>query len=361
MPGNSFGQIFKITTFGESHGAAIGVVIDGCPPGIEIAPEQIQAELSRRRPGQSQLTTDRVEADQVEVLSGIYQGMTTGSPLALLVKNADAKSEDYDLLKDTYRPSHADYTYQAKYGHRDHRGGGRSSVRESIGRVAAGAIAQAFLAKIAGIEFLSSVERVGEISAEINYDVLTRSQIEASPVRCADPKASAQMEDLILELKQQGDSVGGVVLGLIKNVPVGLGEPVFDKLEADLAKAMLSIGSVKGFEIGSGFEGTKLLGSQHNDEFYMEQDRIRTRTNNSGGIQGGISNGEQIYFRVAFKPVSTISKSQSTVTSAGQETKLEASGRHDPCVLPRAVPIVDAMAALVIMDHYLRYKAITPA
>lgn len=358
MAGNSFGQLFRITTFGESHGEGVGVVIDGCPPGIEISKEEIQVELDRRKPGQSKITTPRKEADLIRILSGVFEGKTTGTPLAMIAYNEEFESDDYLELKDAYRPSHADYTYEAKYGFRDWRGSGRASARETLARVAAGALAKKYLKEKLGIEFLSFVEQVGEIRADIDMEKTTMEEVESNIIRCPDPKKAEEMIELVEKMRKEGDSIGGVIRGVIKNVPAGLGEPVFDKINADLGKAMLSINAVKGFEIGSGFEGTKLKGSQHNDEFYIDENgKIRTRTNNAGGVVGGISNGETIYFRVAFKPVSTIKKQQKTVNRKKQEVNLEAAGRHDPCVLPRAVPIVDAMAALVIMDHYLRHKA----
>jgi chorismate synthase len=359
MAGNTFGQLFRVTAFGESHGGAVGCVVDGCPPNLKISVGNIQKELDRRRPGQSKITSPRKEEDKIEILSGVFEGKTTGTPILLMAKNKDARPEDYEKLKDLYRPSHADLTYEVKYGIRDWRGGGRASARETLARVAAGAIAKKFLKEKLGIEFLAFVEQVGRIKIRnvgVGHD--RPEQIESNIVRCPDEKTAARMFQLINRLKQEGDSIGGVIRGVIKNAPVGLGEPVFDKLSADLGKAMLSIPAVKGFEIGSGFEGTKMKGSEHNDSFFIDKKgQIRTRTNFSGGIQGGISNGEDIWFRVAFKPVSTIRKKQRTVDVNKKEIEIEASGRHDPCVLPRAVPIVEAMAALVIMDHYLRHKA----
>lgn len=357
MAGNSFGQIFKISTFGESHGGAVGVVLDGCPPGIKISEEEIQIELDRRRPGQSSITTPRKEADKIKLLSGIFENKTTGTPILMIAYNEEFESDDYLELKDAYRPSHADFTYEAKYGFRDWRGSGRASARETLARVAAGAIAKKYLKQKLGIEFISYIDQVGSIKADIDFNSVTSEQIESNIIRCPDPNAAEKMIKLVESVRDEGDSIGGVITGMIKNVPVGLGEPVFDKLNADLGKAMLSINAVKGFEIGSGFEGTKLKGSQHNDSFYIKEGVVRTKTNYSGGVVGGISNGETIYFRVAFKPVSTIKKEQQTVTKNKEEIILKAAGRHDPCVLPRAVPIVDAMAALVIMDHYLRHKA----
>lgn len=358
MAGNIFGQLFRITTFGESHGGAVGVVVDGCPPGLEISQEEIQKELDRRKPGQSSITSPRQEQDEIHILSGLMDGKTTGTPILLLAYNKDAKSEDYLHLKDLYRPGHADYTFQKKYGIRDWKGSGRASARETLGRVAAGAIAKKYLKEKLGIEILSFVEQVGDIKTDIDFNQVTMDEIESNIVRCPDQQTAEKMIRLIEQVRDEGDSIGGVVRGVIKHVPIGLGEPVFDKLPADLGKAMMSINAVKGFEIGSGFEGVKLKGSQHNDEFYInEEGNVRTKTNNAGGTLGGISNGETIYFRVAIKPVSTIKKQQHTVNKNDEEVTLEATGRHDPCVLPRAIPIVDAMSALVIMDHYLRQKA----
>ncbi len=358
MPGNSFGRLFRITTCGESHGGGLGVIVDGCPPGLKLSQEDIQYELDRRRPGQSTLTTPRNEKDRIHILSGVSDGVTMGTPILLLAYNEDAKSHDYKELKKLFRPSHADYTYLTKYGVRDWRGSGRASARETLARVAAGAIAQKFLKEKFGITCTSYVEQVGSIRASIDHERVTRKLIDASMVRCPDEKTAKRMIRLIEKVKQEKDSIGGVIIGVIKNVPAGLGEPVFDKLPADLGKAMLSINAVKGFEIGSGFTGVQLRGSQHNDEFYKnKKGAIHTKTNHAGGVLGGISNGETIYFRVAFKPVATIGKKQNTVTAEGERTTVEAAGRHDPCVVPRAVPIVDAMSALVIMDHYLRHKA----
>lgn len=357
MAGNTFGHLFRITTFGESHGGAVGVVVDGCPPGIAISEEEIQTELDRRKPGQSKITTPRKEADRIKMLSGIFEGKTTGTPILLIAYNKEYESDDYLELKDIYRPSHADYTYESKYGFRDWRGSGRASARETLARVAAGVIAKKYLKQKLGIEFISFVEQVGNIKTNIDFNKVTLSDVESNIIRCPDRQAAKKMIKLIESVRNEGDSIGGVIRGVIRNVPTGLGEPVFDKLSADLGKAMLSINAVKGFEIGSGFEGTKLKGSQHNDPFYIENNKIRIKTNNAGGVLGGISTGETIYFRVAFKPVSTIKKEQQTVNKIKKPVTLKASGRHDPCVLPRAVPIVDAMSALVIMDHYLRHKA----
>jgi chorismate synthase len=360
MAGNSFGQLFRITTFGESHGGAVGVVVDGCPAGIAITEEEIQQELDRRKPGQSSITSPRKEQDIIHILSGVFEGKTTGTPILLIAYNADVKSEDYHDLKNLYRPSHADYTYEAKYGFRDWRGSGRASARETLARVAAGAIAKKYLKEEVGIEILSFVEQVGPIEAKIAMDSVTPEMIDATIIRCPDPSKASEMIKLVEQVRDEGDSIGGVIRCVIKGVPKGLGEPVFDKLSADLGKAMLSINAVKGFDIGSGFAGTKRKGSDHNDEFFTdEKGTIRTKTNNAGGTLGGISTGENIYFRVAFKPVATIKKEQTTITTKGEQVKLQAAGRHDPCVLPRAVPIVDAMSALVLMDHYLRHKAVS--
>lgn len=358
MAGNSFGQLFRVTTFGESHGGAVGCVIDGCPPNLAIAPQDIQKELDRRKPGQSSITTPRAEKDQIHILSGVYEGMTTGAPIMLLAQNEDIRPEDYDQLKKLYRPGHADYTFQAKYGIRDWRGSGRASARETLARVAAGAIAKKYLKEKLNIDILSYVQQVGDIEANVDRALVTQEQVESNIIRCPDNIAANEMIKLVEDVKNEGDSVGGIIVGLIRNCPVGLGEPVFDKINAELGKAMLSINAVKGFDIGSGFAGADMRGSEHNDEFYTDKDgRIRTKTNNAGGTLGGISNGEDIYFRVAIKPVSTISKKQKTLDLEKHEVDVEATGRHDPCVLPRAIPIVDAMSALVIMDHYLRNKA----
>ena len=350
--GNTFGKIFQISTWGESHGPAVGVTIDGCPAGVPIDEEAIQVELDRRRPGQSDITTPRSEDDRLEVLSGVFEGISTGAPILLMVRNKDARPQAYDHLKDVYRPSHADYTYQAKYGHRDHRGGGRSSARETIGRVAAGAIARRILADSAGVELVAYVRRIHDIEAAIDAASVTRAAVESNAVRCPDSAAAEKMIERIKQLRKEGDSAGGLVELVARGLPVGLGEPVFDRLEADLAKAMLSLPATKGFEVGSGFDGTRLTGSAHNDAFYKDGDEVRTRSNNSGGVQGGISNGEDLVCRIAFKPTATINKEQETVSTSGEETVLKARGRHDPCVLPRAVPIVEAMAALVLLDHW---------
>ena len=352
MAGNSFGQIFKLTSFGESHGVAIGGVIDGCPANFDLDLNQIQLELDRRKPGQSNLTTARNESDQVEFLSGIFEGKTLGTPIGFIIKNKDAKGKDYDKLKDVYRPSHADFVYQEKFGIRDHRGGGRSSARETAVRVVAGAIAKQILKKI-GIESVAFVSQVGTIRIDDPYQKFSNSAIEASLVRCPDKNASDEMIALIETVKKKGDSLGGEIHCAINGVPAGLGEPVFDKLHADLGKAMLSINAVKGFEIGSGFSSVEMLGSEHNDQILPDG---KTTTNNSGGIQGGISNGQPIYFNVAFKPVASIAQKQNTINSKNEAVELEVQGRHDPCVVPRAVPIVEAMANLVMLDFYLRNK-----
>lgn len=357
MTGNSFGKIFKITTCGESHGGAIGVIIDGCPPGIEITAAEIQQELDRRKPGQSDITSPRKEEDQIHIMSGFFAGKTTGTPILLLAYNKDARPEDYETLKDLYRPSHADYTYLMKYGIRDFRGSGRASARETLARVAAGAIAKKFLQQHLKIEILSYVEQVGNVRSDIDFKKVTPDMIEQNAIRCPDIIVAEQMQTLITTIKNDGDSIGGIIKGIIRNVPAGLGEPVFDKLSADLGKAMLSINAVKGFEIGSGFDCVSLRGSEHNDPFNIHNHKVTIEKNHAGGVLGGISTGADIYFRVAFKPVSTINKAQKTITRNHETVNLKATGRHDPCVLPRAVPIVDAMSALVIMDHYLRQKA----
>jgi len=358
MAGNSFGQLFRITSFGESHGGAVGCVVDGCPPGIEITEEEIQKELDRRRPGQSKITTPRKETDTIKILSGHFEGRTTGTPILLIAYNADTKPEDYLELKEAYRPSHADFTYESKYGFRDWRGSGRASARETLARVAAGAIAKKYLKENLGIEILSYVDQVGDIKADADFEQVTPADIEENIIRCPDQKAAEKMIELVDEVRRAGDSIGGIIQGVIRNVPAGLGAPVFDKIPADLGKAMMSINAVKGFDIGLGFRSVGMRGSEHNDPFHIGKDgSIRTKKNDAGGTYGGITSGETIYFRVAFKPVSTIAKEQDTVNRNKQAVKLSAAGRHDPCVLPRAVPIVDAMSALVIMDHYLRHKA----
>ncbi len=352
---NIYGTLFRISTFGESHGPAIGVVIDGCPAGLEINEAFIQSELDRRKPGQSKITTQRKEDDTFKILSGVFEGKSTGTPLAIVIENQDQRSKDYSHIADTFRPSHADYTYEVKYGNRDYRGGGRSSARETAARVAAGAIAKLLLKK-SGVEVSAFVSQVGELKAP-HYTQLDLSKTEDNIIRCPDPVTAQKMIALIDQVRLQRDTIGGIVTCVIKNAPVGLGEPVFDKLHAELGKAMLSINAVKGFEYGSGFEGIKLRGSQHNDEFYNDGGRVRTKTNHSGGVQGGISNGEDIYFNVAFKPVATIMQDQASVDKQGNETTVSGKGRHDPCVVPRAVPIVEAMAALVVVDFELRGRA----
>lgn len=355
--GNTFGHLFRVTTFGESHGGGVGVVIDGCPPLLEISAAEIQVELDRRRPGQSRITTPRKEADTCEILSGVHEGKTLGTPISILVRNKDPRPQDYSEMATVYRPSHADATYDAKYGIRNWQGGGRSSARETIGRVAAGAIAKKILRQVAAVEIVGYVQRIKDLEAPIDPNSVTLEQVERNMVRCPHPDYAEKMIDLIDQIRREGDSLGGVVGCVARNLPRGLGEPVFDKLEADLAKGVMSLPASKGFEIGSGFAGTLLTGSEHNDEFYAEGGEIRTVTNRSGGIQGGISNGESVHLRVAFKPTATIRKEQHTVTREGKETILAAKGRHDPCVLPRAVPMVEAMVALVLCDHLLRYQA----
>src|SRR3990167_3034978 len=358
MTGNSFGTLFKITTCGESHGGAVGVIVDGCPAGLAISENEIQQDLDRRKPGQSSITTPRSEQDKIHILSGVFEGKTTGTPILLLAYNADMRPEDYDALKNIYRPSHADFTYMIKYGRRDFRGSGRASARETLARVAAGAIAKKFLKQL-NIEIFSYVEQVGNIISEIDYKKVSLPDIESNIIRCPDAVTAEKMIKLIETVRDEGDSIGGVIKCVIRHVPAGLGEPVFDKLSADLGKAMLSINAVKGFEMGSGFAGVSMRGSEHNDPMTFENGRVQFTSNNAGGTLGGISTGEDIYFRVAFKPVASISKLQNTITQKNEICTLEAKGRHDPCVLPRAVPIVDAMAALVIMDHYLRHHSIS--
>jgi len=354
---NSFGNIFKITTFGESHGKAIGVTIDGCPAGLDVKLEEIQKDLDRRKPGQSRITTQRREGDQVEILSGVFNGKSTGTPINLLIWNQDQRSKDYSHIAEKYRPSHADYTYEAKYGIRDYRGGGRSSARETAARVAAGAIAKNLLAAI-GVNVYAYVSQVGPLKLEKPYQELDLNAIDQNMVRCPDTDMAERMIELIDDTRKKRDTVGGVVTGIVKNTPPGLGEPVFDKLHATLAHAMMSINAVKGFEYGSGFAGIEMYGSAHNDLFYQEGTAVKTKTNHSGGIQGGISNGEDIYFRVAFKPVATIMQDQESIDKSGAKTTVEGKGRHDPCVVPRAVPIVEAMAAITLADFYLRNKTV---
>jgi chorismate synthase len=356
--GNTFGHLFRITTFGESHGGGVGVVIDGCPPQLAISEAEIQVDLDRRRPGQSKITTPRKESDTCEIISGVFEGKTLGTPIAILVRNQDARSQDYDEMAVKYRPSHADATYDAKYGIRNWKGGGRSSARETIGRVAAGAIAKKILKEVAGIEIVGYVKRIKDIEAVVDSNTVTLEQVESNIVRCPNAECAETMIDRIDRARRDKDSLGGVVECVARNVPKGLGDPVFDKLEADLAKGVMSLPATKGFEIGSGFAGTTMTGSEHNDEFYIDQNgETRTASNRSGGVQGGISNGENILIRVAFKPTATIGKEQRTVTKDGEETLLAAKGRHDPCVLPRAVPMVEAMVALVLCDRFLYNQA----
>ena len=355
---STFGQTFRIHTFGESHGGGVGVVIDGCPPRVPLLLEVVQRELDRRRPGQSDIVTPRKEADTAEILSGLYDGVTLGTPISIIVRNTDQRPGAYDEMALKYRPSHADYTYDAKYGIRAPSGGGRASARETIGRVAAAAVARQVLAELhPGIEVLAWVKSIQELQAEVDPETVTADAIESNVVRTGDPAMVETMIERIKSIRADGNSVGGVIECVIRNCPPGLGEPIFDKLEADLAKAMLSIPATKGFEIGSGFSGTLLTGREHNDAFRMVDGKVRTATNRSGGVQGGISNGEPIIFRVAFKPTATIMTSQETVTSGGENTELAGKGRHDACVLPRAVPIVEAMAVLVLTDHLLRQRA----
>ena len=355
--GNSFGHLFRITTWGESHGGGVGVVVDGCPPRLALTEADIQPDLDRRRPGQSKIVTPRKETDTVQILSGTFEGKTLGTPISMWVKNEDARPEAYSEMATKFRPSHADYTYQTKYGIRNWQGGGRSSARETVGRVAAGAIAKKILRERYGVEILSYVKQVQRITADINPESVKFKDVESNIVRCPDAAAAEKMIRLIEKMRSEGDSVGGLVEGIARGVPVGWGEPVFDKLEADLAKAMMSLPASKGFEIGSGFGGIQLTGREHNDPFRVKGGRVRTLTNRSGGIQGGISNGETIYFRVAFKPVATVMHEQETVDVKLKNTTLKGRGRHDPCVLPRAVPMVEAMTALVLVDHALRHKA----
>jgi len=354
---NSYGTLFKISTFGESHGEAVGVIVDGCPAGIDVDLDFIQNELDRRKPGQSKITTQRKEEDRIEILSGVFEGKSTGSPIAMMVRNADARSKDYSHIAEKFRPSHADYTYHVKYGVRDYRGGGRSSARETLARVAAGALAKTVLSQL-GISIQAYVSQVGPLKLNKSYKELDLTKTEDNILRCPDPVMAEEMIAFIDQTRKDCDTVGGVVTGVIKGCPVGLGEPAFDKLHAELGKAMLSINAVKGFEYGSGFEGVEMFGSQHNDKFVMKDGKVTTETNYSGGIQGGISNGEDIYFRVAFKPVATLMKDQESIDASGNTTTVSGKGRHDPCVVPRAVPIVEAMAAMVILDHYLINKSI---
>jgi chorismate synthase len=358
---STYGKIFKIATFGESHGAAIGVVVEGCPAGVAFDLGFIQQELDRRKPGQSRITTQRKEADTVQVLSGVFEDKTTGTPIAMMIWNEDQRSKDYSHIAQQFRPSHADYTYQVKYGVRDYRGGGRSSARETAARVAAGALAKLVLKNL-GVTIQAYVSQVGKLKLEKEYHELDLTLTDSNAVRCPDPEMASEMFEYIDDIRKQGDSIGGVVSCVVTGTPVGWGEPVFDKLHAELGKAMLSINAVKGFEYGSGFAGVELQGSAHNDAFYTDDSgRVRTRTNHSGGIQGGISNGEDIFFRVAFKPVATIMQEQESVNQEGEPITVHGKGRHDPCVLPRAVPIVEAMAALVLADFYLRDRTIRQA
>jgi chorismate synthase len=355
---SQFGQLFRIATFGESHGGGVGVVIDGCPPRIELSEADIQPDLDRRRPGQSDIVTPRAEEDKCEILSGVFQGKTLGTPIAILVRNKDARPEAYSEMETAFRPSHADFTYQAKFGIRNWQGGGRSSAREAIGRVAAAAVAKKVLAQLCPrAEIVAYVKAIHDIEADVDVERVTFAEVESNIVRCPDAAAVEKMIARIKQVRAEGDSVGGIIECVIRGLPVGLGEPVFDKLEADLAKAMMSLPATKGFEIGSGFAGARQRGSEHNDAFVMKGGEVRTETNRSGGIQGGISNGEPVFLRIAFKPTATIAKTQHTVTVTGEETELAARGRHDPCVLPRAVPMVEAMAALVLCDHALRQRA----
>jgi chorismate synthase len=358
--GNTFGHLFRVTTWGESHGTAIGVVVDGCPSLLPLTEADIQPDLDRRAPGQSALVTQRKESDTVHILSGVFEGRTLGTPISLMIRNEDMKPGDYRDIQTKYRPSHADYTYDAKYGIRDWRGGGRTSARETAGRVAAGAIARKLLAERWGVEIVAWVSKVGALAVECDVETVTRAQVDRTPIRCPDPAAAERMIAAVEAARKDGNSLGGAVTCAVRNCPPGWGEPVFDRLEADLAKAVLSLPASKGFEIGSGFAGTDLTGREHNDEFYMDGDRVRTRTNRSGGVQGGITNGETVYFRVAFKPTATIMREQRTVTVDHEDTTLTGRGRHDPCVLPRAVPMVEAMTALVLVDHALRHETIRP-
>ena len=354
--GNTFGHMFRITTWGESHGDAVGVVVDGCPPRLPLCEQDIQTELDRRRPGQSEISTQRKEGDRAQILSGVFEGETLGTPILIGVWNSDARSKDYDHMRRVYRPSHADFSYDAKFGIRNWKGGGRASARETIGRVAAGAIAKKLLAREFGVEIVGYVKQVWKLTAEVDTDNVSSQDVEANIARCPDQDMAVRMIERIKQARKDGDSLGGVVECVARGVPVGLGEPVFDKLEADLAKAVLSMPACKGFEVGSGFGGALQTGSQHNDPFYSDSGRIRTRTNNSGGIQGGISNGENIVIRAAFKPTATIMREQQTVDVDGNAVTLQGRGRHDPCVLPRAVPIVESMTALVLADHALRQR-----
>ena len=355
--GNTFGTIFRVTTWGESHGGALGAVVDGCPPLIELSEADLQPDLDRRRPGQSSIVTQRKETDTVRIQSGVFEGKTLGTPIGMIIANEDQRSGDYREVEEKYRPSHADYTYDAKYGTRDWRGGGRTSARETAGRVAAGAIAKKLLQVRHNVEVVAWVSKVGRIVADCDIETVTLAAVEQTPIRCPNLAIAAEMIAAVEAARKEGNSLGGVITCAVRGVPVGWGEPVFDRLEADLAKAMLSLPATKGFEIGSGFAGTDLTGKDHNDAFFMDGDRVRTRTNRSGGVQGGITNGETIYFRVAFKPTATIMSEQHTVTRHHEDTTIKGRGRHDPCVVPRAVVMVEAMAALVLADHALRHAA----
>jgi len=358
--GNTFGQLFRVTTWGESHGGAIGAVVDGCPSLLPLSEADIQPDLDRRRPGQSLLTSQRKESDTVRILSGVFEGQTLGTPIGLHIPNEDMRPADYAEMREKYRPSHADYTYDAKYGVRDWRGGGRTSARETAGRVAGGAIARKLLAQRHGVEIVGWVGKVGRLVADCDVEKVSRVEVDRTPIRCPDLAVAERMIAAVEAARKDGNSLGGVVVCAVRGCPPGWGEPVFDRLEADLAKAVMSLPASKGFEIGSGFAGTDLTGLEHNDEYYMDGDRVRTRSNRSGGVQGGISDGETIYFRVAFKPTATILHEQRTVTVRHEETTIQGRGRHDPCVLPRAVPMVEAMAALVLADHALRHGAVRP-
>lgn len=355
--GNTFGQIFKMTTWGESHGGGVGVVLDGCPPKLELTEADIQPDLDRRRPGQSSIVTPRKETDEIKILSGTFEGHTLGTPISMMAQNKDHRPEAYSEMAKKFRPSHADYTYQAKYGIRNWQGGGRTSARETIGRVAAGAVAKKILKQFYGVEILACVEKVQNITAPVDPDGFSFEQVENNIVRCPDQKVAADMIELIENTRKAGDSIGGIILGVARNVPVGWGAPVFDRLEADLAKAMMSLPATKGFEIGSGFAGTTMTGLEHNDPIRSDKGKVFTTSNRSGGIVGGISNGETIYFRIAFKPVATVMHEQKTIDENLENTELKGRGRHDPCVLPRAVPMVEAMTAMVLADHALRHKA----
>lgn len=354
---SSYGKLFQISTWGESHGDAVGVVIDGCPPRIALTLEDIQPALTRRRPGQSKISTQRQEADEVQILSGVFDGLTLGTPISLVVWNRDQRSKDYSHMESIYRPSHADYTYQAKYGIRNWKGGGRASARETIGRVAAGAVAEKVLAQCFGVEIVAWVSQVQSIGSTVDGATVQREDVEQNVVRCPDLEAAAQMTERIQEARKAGNSLGGIVETVVRGLPAGWGAPVFDKLDADLAKAMLSIPACKAFEVGSGFQGVTMTGAEHNDAFYMDGSRVRTRTNRSGGVQGGISNGEHLTMRMAFKPTATIIQAQDSVDEEGNEVEFQGRGRHDPCVLPRAIPIVEAMTALTLLDHALRQRA----